>query len=87
MMGEQWGRVRDRYGYIVYPPIGKTGYKGGYNKPIVDHIDRDRSNNFYKNLRWVTYSENHFNKAQSYRSAHTLYDNRRRSSLSVLWNY
>ena len=29
-----------------------------YNKPEVDHIDRDRHNNNVENLRWVTHEEN-----------------------------
>lgn len=31
------------------------------NKPQVDHIDRDRTNNHVSNLRWVTSSENRLN--------------------------
>jgi len=31
------------------------------NKPIVDHIDRDPTNNMIWNLRWVTPSESNFN--------------------------
>lgn len=31
------------------------------NKPIVDHIDRDSSNNKLSNLRWVTDTENKLN--------------------------
>lgn len=30
-------------------------------KILVDHIDRNRSNNYYKNLRWVNYTENKAN--------------------------
>lgn len=29
-----------------------------HNYPIIDHIDRNRNNNIYTNLEWVTYSEN-----------------------------
>lgn len=32
------------------------------NYTVVDHIDRDPSNNDYKNLRWVNYSINNSNK-------------------------
>lgn len=31
------------------------------NKPCVDHIDADRTNNVFSNLRWVTYKENNNN--------------------------
>jgi len=31
------------------------------NYPIIDHIDRNRSNNSLDNLRWTTYSENNRN--------------------------
>jgi len=33
------------------------------NKPEVDHIDKDRTNNDISNLRWVTSSENCQNRA------------------------
>lgn len=37
-------------------------YVDGYNpitgKVIVNHLDSDRSNSYYENLEWVTYSEN-----------------------------
>jgi len=32
------------------------------NKPQVDHIDRDRQNNHFTNLRWTTHIENSQNK-------------------------
>lgn len=37
--------------------IGNPG-----NKPCIDHIDRNRQNNFYQNLRWVTPKENSNNE-------------------------
>jgi len=35
------------------------------NKPLVDHIDRCRSNNNLSNLRWATWEENMNNKINS----------------------
>ena len=32
------------------------------NLPFIDHIDRDRTNNHLDNLRWVTASDNSFNR-------------------------
>jgi len=32
------------------------------NLPIIDHIDRNRTNNNIENLRWCTYSDNQKNK-------------------------
>ena len=34
------------------------------NKPLVDHINRDRLDNRVENLRWVTYSENCKNRTK-----------------------
>jgi hypothetical protein len=35
-----------------------------HNKPCVDHINRDRKDNFLDNLRWCTASENSRNKTK-----------------------
>ena len=34
------------------------------NKPCVDHMDRNRTNNNLSNLRWATHSENQKNKTR-----------------------
>lgn len=64
--------IKDRYGYYVVclPYEGKNHFKKIHrlvaeafcenqdNKPCVDHIDGNRTNNVYTNLRWVTCKEN-----------------------------
>ncbi len=38
--------------------VGQYFVPNPYNKPIIDHLDGDKTNNHYTNLEWVTYSEN-----------------------------
>ena len=35
------------------------------NLPCIDHKDRNKLNNDYRNLRWVSYRDNNLNKPQS----------------------
>lgn len=39
------------------------------NKPCIDHIDADRTNNITSNLRWVTYKENNNNPIYKIRNS------------------
>ena len=32
------------------------------NKPVVDHIDHDKTNNIVSNLRWASFSQNQMNQ-------------------------
>jgi len=38
------------------------------NKPLIDHIDQNKSNNNINNLRWATNSENQQNVKQTYKN-------------------
>lgn len=44
--------------YRVHVLVAKTFIPNPVNKPFVDHIDTDKSNNNVDNLRWCTQKEN-----------------------------
>lgn len=47
--------------YYVHRLMAETFLPNPQNKPTVDHIDRNPSNNFLSNLRWATQSEQNEN--------------------------
>ena len=47
--------------YSVHYLLAKTFLPNPENKPCIDHINGDRSDNRLENLRWVTYKENAVN--------------------------
>lgn len=62
----------DRYGYLyvtikskhykVHRLVAKAFLDNPNNKPYIDHIDRNKLNNHYSNLRYVTPKENSNNE-------------------------
>lgn len=47
--------------FLVHRLVANAFIPNPYNKPQVDHINSDRSNNNVSNLRWVTQTENNLN--------------------------
>ena len=47
---------------LVHRLVALTYIPKEDNQPQVDHIDRDKTNNHFTNLRWVTHLENQQNK-------------------------
>lgn len=45
-------------GFNVHRLVAKAFIPNHYNKPCINHIDCNPSNNYYLNLEWVTYKEN-----------------------------
>jgi len=49
----------------VHRLVAKTFIHNPYNKPTVNHIDRNKSNNQIANLEWATMSEQNYHTAQT----------------------
>jgi hypothetical protein len=50
-----------QYSFLTHRLVALAFVPNVNNKPYVDHIDMNKLNNNYKNLRWVTNSENQMN--------------------------
>ena len=58
--GERKSRLIHRLVAMTFLPYDKNNlYAGNYsNQLTVDHIDGNKTNNYYKNLRWVSFLDN-----------------------------
>ena len=48
---------------LIHRLVGNAYIPNPENKPEIDHIDNIRQNNNTSNLRWVTKSENNYNRS------------------------
>ena len=51
-----------RKSFSVHRLLGQYFISNPENKPCIDHINRDKTDNRLCNLRWATHSENNFNR-------------------------
>lgn len=42
----------------VHRLVGIYFVENPFNKPLINHLDGDKQNNYWRNLEWATYSEN-----------------------------
>lgn len=56
-------RLNGKYKFL-HRLMAETFIVNPENKPTVDHIDRDTTNNLLSNLRWATHSEQRENSSQ-----------------------
>jgi len=54
--------TRDRHKGFIHRLLALQYIENPENKPEVDHIDRNKTNNIIENLRWVTRLENRRNR-------------------------
>ena len=50
--------------FLIHRLVGKAFLENPDNKPMIDHIDENKSNNNVKNLRWATNQDNLANQGK-----------------------
>ena len=55
-------KLPDRQNHTIHRILAKIFIPNPENKKCVDHINRIKTDNRLENLRWVTYSENNYNR-------------------------
>jgi uncharacterized secreted protein with C-terminal beta-propeller domain len=56
-----WGKDKKFHNKLLHRLLAEAFIPNPENKPTVDHIDRNTSNNDLSNLRWATHYEQHQN--------------------------
>ena len=54
-------KLCDRSNHLIHRLVAKHYIPNTDNKPCVDHVNRNKTDNTVQNLRWATHSENSLN--------------------------
>jgi hypothetical protein len=65
-------------GFTIHRLVAMTFFEEDITKKQIDHIDGDRKNNFFQNLRICTNTQNNYNKAK--------YKNNQSGYKGIYWN-
>jgi hypothetical protein len=60
---DESGKVISQKAIFIHRLVAEAFIENPDNKPFVDHIDNDKLNNNFNNLRWCTCQENNRNKS------------------------
>lgn len=73
---------------FVHRIVGSAFIDNPENKPYIDHIDTNKCNNIYTNLRWVTHKENMNNILTRQQKSHKYAKRENRSnSISFIFSF
>ena len=81
-------RIQKGYAYLrlmAHRTVANLFIPNPLNKPIVDHIDGNITNNNVENLRWATASENALNTKLRKNKKHTKYKNVVKQNNQYYW--
>ena len=75
----------NRESYNKHVIIAKQFLDNPNNLPFVDHINHNRTDNHLENLRWVSHSQNCYNKTSHFGVQYEFIDNIPEDSIKVLF--
>jgi len=80
-----YGKKEGRKNLWVHRLVAQNFIPNNDNLPLVDHIDKNTHNNYFTNLRWISYSEKCKQKKKTTNKKTSIYKGVRRQINSKKW--